>query len=186
MPLLSLRKAESQRKTDPLLLFQFRLEFGGRATGYFQSVSGLGLSYDVVEHKVTHQNGDPIVYKTAGRVKYEDVKFTRGVTDSLELWRWSGMVADGYMVRARRHCSVVMMNRAFIDVARWDFFHAWPMHITGPDPKADSSDYAVEEMTLAHEGMLRRKVTTSLAEEIGRKIADTASGRVSILERIDL
>ncbi len=180
------RLSQTQNKSDPLLLFQFRLEFGGRVTGYFQSVSGLGISYDVVEHKVTANNGDPIVYKTAGRVKYEDVKFSRGVTDSLELWRWSGMVSDGYMVRARRHCSVVMMSRAFRDVARWDFFHAWPMHISGPEPKADSSDIAIEEMTLAHEGMLRRTITSSMAEELARKISDTLHGRVSLLERVDL
>ena len=175
-----------QRKSDPLVLFQFRLEFAGRVTGYFHGVTGLGLTYDIVEHRVTHNNGDPLVYKTAGRVKYEDVKFSRGVTDSLELWRWSGMVADGYMVRARRHCSVVMMNREFRDVARWDFFHAWPVHISGPEPKADSSDFAVEEMTLTHEGMLRRKITSTPAEELARKVADTLTGRVSLLERADL
>jgi phage tail-like protein len=40
-------------------------------------------------------------------------------------------------------------------VAQWDFENGWPMKVTGPELKADSNAYGVEELTIVHEGIRR-------------------------------
>jgi len=40
-------------------------------------------------------------------------------------------------------------------VAQWNFTNAWPSKISGPQPKSDSNDVAMEELTLAFEGFKR-------------------------------
>ena len=52
---------------------------------------------------------------------------------------------------ARRDGSIVMYDQQLKEVARWNFERAWPVKVTGPQPKADSNEIGVEELTLAHE-----------------------------------
>lgn len=44
--------ARAGRDTDPMVGFQFGIDFGSDRTGYFTECSGLELETEVVEHKV--------------------------------------------------------------------------------------------------------------------------------------
>ena len=143
---------------EPLLKFQFSLALGGKVIGYFTSVQGLGSEHDVAEFKYVDQHGKGGIHKLPGRLHWEDVTLTLGVTDSLDVWKWRDDAEDGDMKNARRHCTITMMDRKFVDVTTWDLIDAWPKKVSGPDPTADSSDYAIETMVLAHEGMKRKSV----------------------------
>ena len=61
------------------------------------------------------------------------------------------------MKDARRHGSVIMYDRNYEEVARWNFENGWPSKITGPALNAGSNDIGVEEITIAHEGLDRIK-----------------------------
>jgi phage tail-like protein len=147
--------ANSGRDSDPLIGFNFRLEIDGRVTGYFTEASGIGSEHEIVEHKVVDDNGHEVVQKIPGRLKWQDVTLKRGITDSMEIWDWRKSVEDGEMGDARANCSIIMMDRNYTDVARWDFENAWPSKVTGPSLKSDSNEFGVEEVTIVHEGMFR-------------------------------
>ena len=148
---------QSGRETDPLVGFQFSLDLQGTVTGYFTEVSGVGSENEIVEQKVVNK-GIETVQKIPGRLKYNDVTLKRGITDNLEIWEWRKLVEDGQMDKARKTCSIIMYDRNYKPAARWDFEQAWPSKVSGPEAKADSNDFAVEEMVLVHEGMKRVKV----------------------------
>ena len=149
---------DKQRKSDPLVSFQFALDTGGAVTGYFSEVGGIGSESDVVEHKVVDAKGNSLVQKLPGRLKWTDVSLKRGVTDNMEIWTWRKMVEDGDLKGARKNCTITMFDANFAMAAQWTFTNAWPSKVTGPSVKADSNDYAVEEVVLVHEGMKRVKV----------------------------
>ena len=143
------------RETDPLIGFQFRLELAGEITGYFSECSGIGSENEIVEHKVVDENGHEYIQKMPGRLKWNDVTLKRGITDNIQIWKWREKVEKGNMKEARKNCSVVMLDRDYQDAARWDFLNAWPSKVTGPELKADSNDFGVEEVVIVHEGMKR-------------------------------
>lgn len=75
----------------------------------------------------------------------------RGITSNMDIWTWRKMVEDGNVQAARHDGSIVMFDQTLTEVARWNFENAWPLKVTGPQPKADSNEIGVEELTIAHE-----------------------------------
>ena len=65
------------------------------------------------------------------------------------------MVVQGKVDDARTNCSIVALNQANEEVARWNLTNAWPSKVTGPDMDAGGTDYMVEEVTIVHEGVER-------------------------------
>lgn len=140
---------------DPLLGFNFMLQLEGTVAGYFTECSGIGSEHEVVEHKVVDEQGHEIVRKIPGRLKWQDVSLKRGITSDLEIWSWRQNAVEGKMSDARKNCTITMMSRDYAPVAVWHFHNAWPSKVTGPNLKADSNEFGVEELTIVHEGMWR-------------------------------
>ena len=102
------------RATDPLVGFQFRVEIDGGGVefktedaAYFIEVSGLGSEHEVVEQPATDDQGNPIMQKVPGRLKWEDVVLKRGITSSLAVWDWRKKAEEGKMSEARVHRVIV-------------------------------------------------------------------------------
>lgn len=146
------------REGEPLISFNFRLELKGGVNGYFTEVSGLGSEHEVIDHKVVDDKGREMVQKIPGRLKWGDVTLKRGITDNMAIWDWRQNVVDGKVKDARANCSIVMMDRGYVEVARWEITNAWPSKVTGPSLKSDSNDLGIEEMVLVHEGIKRIKL----------------------------
>ena len=145
----------SGRETDPLIGFNYALEIEGKLSGYFTECSGIGSEHEIVEHKVVDDQGHEIVQKIPGRLKWGDVTLKRGITEKMDIWDWRQKVEEGNLGEARTNCSIVMFDRNYEAVARWDFLNAWPSKVSGPEVKADSNEFGVEEVILVHEGMKR-------------------------------
>ncbi|HEY3290419.1 MAG TPA: phage tail protein, partial [Anaerolineae bacterium] len=96
---------------DPLVGFQFALEMGGKITGYFTEVSGIGSEHEVIEHKVVDAKGHDLIRKVPGRMKWNDVTLKRGMTDNLDIWDWRDKVIQGKLKEARTNCSIIMFDR---------------------------------------------------------------------------
>jgi len=143
-----------QRK-DPLASFQYAVEIQGKVSGYFTECSGLGSEHEVIEHKVVDSKGKEIIQKVPGRLKWENIVLKRGITDSMDIWDWRKKVEDGNVDEARANGSIVMMDQHLNPVARWNFENAWPVKVSGPSMKSDSSAIGIEELTIAHEGLWR-------------------------------
>jgi phage tail-like protein len=147
--------SKTGRESDPLIGFNYALEIEGKMSGYFTECSGIASEHEIVEHKVVDDNGHEIVQKIPGRLKWGDVTLKRGITDAMDIWDWRQTVEDGKMSEARTNCSIVMFDRNYEAVARWDFVNAWPSKVSGPEVKADSNEFGIEEVVLVHEGMKR-------------------------------
>lgn len=136
---------------NPLVSFLFSLEIEGKATGFFTEVSGLGSEHEIIENKLTDENGKPFIQKIPGRLKWQDLTLKRGVTENMDIWDWRKEVEDGDISDARTNGSVVLFDQEGGEVARWNFERAWPVKVTGPQIKADSNEIAIEELVLTYE-----------------------------------
>jgi phage tail-like protein len=141
---------------DPLVSFQYKIDVGGTITGYFTECSGLGSETELVEHKI-QEGGVDIIQMLPGRLKWEQIKLKRGITDQLDFWDWRKLVEDGKMSDARMNGSIFMLDQEGKEIAQWDFENGWPVKVSGPDLKADSNAFGVEEISIVHEGIKRVK-----------------------------
>lgn len=144
-------------REDPLVGFSFLLDVGGMIKGYFTEISGLGSENEIIEHKVMSGGKKEVVLKIPGRLKWGDIVCKRGITSSMDMWKWRKEVEDGKVNGARKNGSIVMYDQTGTEKARWNFFNGWPAKITGPTPKADSNEIGIEELTIAHERIERAK-----------------------------
>jgi phage tail-like protein len=143
---------------NPLVGFHFAVEVQDVVTGFFTECSGLGSEHEVIEHNVTTEHGHEVVMKIPGRLKWENITLKRGITSSMDIWDWRKQVEDGGVNQARRDGSITMFDQQLNPVARWEFQRAWPVKVSGPQPKSDSNEISIEELTLAHEYISRVKI----------------------------
>ncbi len=143
------------KRQNPLVGFHFAVDIGGVIKGYFTECSGLGSEHEVIEQREVNEKGREIVIKLPGRLKWDNITLKRGITSSMDIWAWRQQVEDGDVESARKDGSIVMYDRKLKEVARWNFRRAWPVKVTGPQPKADSNEIGLEELTLAHEFIRR-------------------------------
>lgn len=144
---------------DPLLSYQFSLQFTGGpllpTVVFFRQISGIGVEYGVAEHKTITESGVPRIQKIPARPTYTPITLKRGIASDLSLWTWHSMVSEGETAElARTDVQIIMYNRMYAPVLQWTLIRAWPSKISGPEFQTDSTDVAMEELTLVHEGVV--------------------------------
>jgi phage tail-like protein len=119
--------------------------------GGFKSVSGMDSETEIVEFK---QGNDTIVRKKPGRTTYANITLERGYTATDDLWEWRLNIENGKI--DRRSGSVIILDQdGATEVARYNFYEAWPCKWYVPDMAADSSSMAIEKIELAVERVER-------------------------------
>ena len=111
---------------DPLVGFQYRIEVSGIINGYFLECSGLGSEHELIEHKVIDEQGNEWIQMLPGRLKWDQIKLKRGITDNMDIWDWRKMVEEGRMADSRMNGSITMLNQELNPVAQWDFVNGRP------------------------------------------------------------
>ena len=135
---------------DPYVNYNFLVEIDGITRAAFQEVSGLDSTIDVIEHR---EGNDPTTpRKLPGMVKYSNIQLKWGMTDDTDLYQWHKDAIQGNL--ERKNGSIVLMNRAGEEVARWNFFRGWPTKYDAPDFNAEGNDAAIETLEIAHEGLV--------------------------------
>jgi phage tail-like protein len=142
---------------DPVISCIFGVEFQGQVVGAFRECTGLGSENEVVEYKASGAKGEFIVKKVPGRMKWNNITLKRGITDSMDMWKWRKLVEQGKIDDARKNGSIVMYTQDGKEMARWNFVNAWPSKLTGPSANAGNNEIAIEEMEITHEGYERVK-----------------------------
>ena len=137
--------------------YNFLLEISGInddtkvVVGGFKSVSGMDSETEVVEFK---QGNDKVVRKKPGRTTYANIVLERGYTATDNLWEWRKNIEDGNI--DRRSGSVIVLDQdGETEVARYNFFEAWPCKWNVPDMDSDSSGMAIEKIEIAVEKVER-------------------------------
>ena len=140
---------------DPLIGAHFALEVQGVVSAFFSQASGFNNSSQVVTHQAVDAAGKSVVQKIPGDLTWDDITLNRGITDDLALWDWRLQVVNGDVVGARKDGSVIMYNQASQEMARFNFRNGWPSGWKGPDVSSEDQSVAIEEITIAHEGLER-------------------------------
>lgn len=149
------------RKQESVLAYNFALELrdgplGEKSkTAYFREISGLGVDYDVVEHKTVDAQGRPIVQKIPGRISYGAITLKRGITADLSLWEWHRVILEETVEKARTTVLIRLFDASYRELFHWTLARAWPSKISGPQLTAESNDIAVEELTIVYESFVR-------------------------------
>jgi phage tail-like protein len=115
----------------------------------------MGSENEIVEYKAAGEKGEYVIQKVPGRLKWNNITLKRGVTNSLDLWKWRKLVEQGKITDARKNGSIAMNDAKGACVARWDFINAWPSKLVGPAPNAGTDVVAIEELELTVEGYER-------------------------------
>jgi phage tail-like protein len=136
---------------DPFNNYSFLVEIDGITRAAFQEVTGFDSTIDVIEHREGNNPTTP--RKLAGMTKYSNIQLKWGITDDVELYQWHRQAVLGNL--ERKNGSIVLLDRAGEEVARWNFLRAWPTKYDGPDLNAEGNDVAIEMLELAHEGVER-------------------------------
>jgi phage tail-like protein len=137
-------------RNEPFTCGNFRVEIQGITAMSFSEVSGLEVSIDVVEYRA----GDAKVnteQKLPGLYKTTDVTLKRGLTRDLGLWNWINSATAGNLNRT--NVVITLLDPADNAVLAWKLRNAWPRKWSGPALNAGSSDLAMEELVLCHEGL---------------------------------
>jgi phage tail-like protein len=141
--------------TAPVVSAWFGLEFEGLVVGAFRECTGIGSESEVVEYRESGTQGEFVVHKVPGRLKWNNITLKRGITDAIDVWKWRKLVEDGAVDQARKNGAIVMFNETGSEIARWHLFNAWPSKLVGPTTDATSNEVGIEEIELTVEGYYR-------------------------------
>ncbi len=142
---------------DPMIGAHFEVSVGA-ITGYFTEVSGLGSESEIVEHKIIAKGAkESIIRKIPDRLKWGDIVLKRGITKSMDMYKWRKEVEQGQVEKARLDGTIIMYDQTMTPVAEWTFAKGWPSKISGPSLSSDGNAVGVEELTIVHEGIKRVK-----------------------------
>ena len=133
---------------------RFRLDLGGKeAIGIFRECTGLDSETTVIEHTSVDAQRQPGHPQGPRRVKWSNITLKRGVDENQELWNWRKQVLDEGPDSARVDGFIEMLDYNGTPIKRYKFLQGWPVKYTGVSFDPKSSDVAVEELQICHEGL---------------------------------
>ena len=143
----------TKTRTDPFLGHSFRLEMSGIQIAGFSEVTIPDLSIEEVSYR---EGTDPYTRKLAGMASVGSVTLKRGITESTELYDWfTDVAALGAGMTQRKSVSIILVNQAGDEQARWNCSNAWPSKYETGALDAKSSDVLVETLEIQVEAMAR-------------------------------
>jgi len=142
-------------RKDPYRQFRFRVEIDGITQAGFNEVTFSDTTTDSVEYR--EGNELPVFRKLSGLTKYGNITLKWGITDTMDLYNWRKKVIDTGAATARKNISIILIDEAGADKARWDIVNAWPTKYTPPTFNAKGNEVAIEALEIVHEGFTRVK-----------------------------
>jgi phage tail-like protein len=136
---------------DPLASYSFGVEITGVTIAQFKEVAGLGISIGVIENRQNQVNGQPILQKLPGSVRYDDIHLSRGKVADPAFWQWMKVVQDGKIDEARKDGSIVLFDYTHGEVTRFNFFGGWPSRVEIAKLQAGSEQVLLESVVIAIE-----------------------------------
>ncbi len=136
--------------THPLPAYHFIVEWGGTRISFIE-VSGLEIIDDVIEHR---DGADPgqVTRKLPGLRKYSNIVLKRGIVKGdNDFFNW--MNTKNLNEIERRDIVVKLLNQNHEPILSWRAVNAFPVKLSGPILNAATSNVAIEELELTHEGL---------------------------------
>jgi phage tail-like protein len=139
-----------QRRDDPYLNFNFRVEIDGIAVAGFSEAELPEGRIEVVAYR-EGADKTSAARLLPGRVEHGPVVLRRGFTGDPALFQWWSDAASGNV--ERHNVLVVLQDEQCNDVARWQLRRAWPAKWEGPALRGLGNEVVIETLVLAHEGI---------------------------------
>jgi phage tail-like protein len=135
----------------PLPKFHFRVEWGGSTIG-FSEVSGLNIENKLIEYR----DGASLEFskiKMPGMREFSNITLKRGVfKGNNEFHAWLNTIALNNV--ERRDITISLLDENHEPTVVWKIKNAFPVKVQSTDLKADGSEVAIEQLDIAHEGLV--------------------------------
>jgi phage tail-like protein len=158
-----------QKQTEPYHLNyvtanRFYVQIGGVINSCFTECSGLGMT---IKHQPFSEGGVNNQQKFfLGHPTFNDITLKKGVTDDLTFWQWGSQVLRGFP-QQRLNISILLFNQSGQTMQTYLLIGAVPVGWKAPSFQADSTSVAIEELTIAYEG-LKIYSTTPVGSSSGK------------------
>ena len=129
---------------------RFYVEIGSDIKACFTDCSGIGVQIDKEVYQEGGVNNQQRVFLK--QAKFNDVTLKRGITDDLTFWEWVSGVLDN-TPKKRLNVNILVFNQAGETMQTWTLIGAIPVGWKAPALQANSNTAAIEELTLAYEGL---------------------------------
>lgn len=147
--------AQSLEAAGPPRVSRFIVEIDGIEAGGFSRVE----LPDATVANVDYREGSDVsrsARKLSGLNEFDTLVLEKGVSSSsLALYEWFRQVQDGNLEGNRRSIAVTLLDARGEEVARWNFFDAWPARYDAPNLDARTNEVAIERLEIIHERMER-------------------------------
>ncbi len=130
---------------------RFYIEIGNNIVASFSECSGISVE---IEKEVHHEGGVNDQQRISLRqTKFSDITLKGGLTDETIFSEWLSEIFDATKPTQRRNVNILTYNQAGEIMKSWCLIGAVPVGWTLPSLEADGNTVAVEELTLAFEGL---------------------------------
>jgi phage tail-like protein len=131
--------------------YSLRVEWDGEQIAGVRRVRGLGQLTELV---TVHDGGDPNASRViVGPTKFEPVTIERGITHDDAFEKWARAMQQGAGPAPRKDVRIELHDNERRITAAWVLKGALPIKFEAPDLNAASNDVAIEQLTLAYEGL---------------------------------
>lgn len=129
---------------------RFYVEIENNIAASFSEFSGLGVKVKKEAYPEGGVNDHQRII--LGQPEFFDVTLKRGITDDLTFWEWlTQTVSNGK--KKRRNINIILFNQAGETMQNWNLIAAIPIGWKAPGLQASANNVAIEELTLAYEGL---------------------------------
>ncbi|HAY35150.1 MAG TPA: phage tail protein [Ignavibacteria bacterium] len=130
--------------------YHFQVDWGGSRND-FSEVSGLNILIDTISHR-EGANLNETTSKIPGMITYSNIILKRPVRkNDNEFFEWINTKRLG--TAERRDVTVKLLNEDHSPVVIWKVKNSFPVRYSGPVLRGGTSEIAMEELELAHEGL---------------------------------
>ena len=128
---------------------RFYVEIEGVVTAAFNECSNFGVK---IPTEVFHEGGVNDHQRVLlGQPEYSEVTLKRGLTDDFVFWEWITNVVA--IPNQRRNINIITFNQAGEIMQTWTLIGSVPVGWNAPALQADATVVAIEELTIAYEGL---------------------------------
>ena len=128
---------------------RYYVEIGSSIVACFSECSGVGAEIDKEVYLEGGANDQQrIILK---HTRFPDVTLKRGITDDATFSNWFSEIFN--QQTQRRNVNILVFNQAGVLMRSWTLVGAIPVAWRTPNLEADGSSVAIEELTLAFEGL---------------------------------
>ncbi len=147
---MMLPSPSTQHRLNYILTNRFYVEIGSEIKASFSECSGFGVN--LKKESLLEGGVNDRQHVLIGHAEFDNVTLKRGMTNDLTFWKWLSTTLTDFP-KKRYDLNILMFNQAGETQLAWSLLQSIPVSWKAPALQAESSAVAIEELTLAYEGI---------------------------------